>query len=89
MNTRACQILNPDEPGKNLVQSHGTLQRQNKRAVFFKRSSKTALTLAVFCDRQSLLHPKPRLLFCPEKPGPLGQVRVLRLSLEKRCKSLK
>ncbi len=31
MNTRACQILNPDEPEKNLVQSHGTLQRQGKR----------------------------------------------------------
>ena len=28
-------------------------------------------------------------LFNLEKPGPLDQVRVLRLSLEKRCKSLK
>jgi len=29
------------------------------------------------------------LLFYPEKPGPQGQVRVIRLCLEKCCKSLK
>jgi len=28
-------------------------------------------------------------LFYPEKPGPLGQVRVIRFCLEKCCKSLK
>jgi len=28
-------------------------------------------------------------LLCPEKPGSLGQVRVIRLCLEKCCKSLK
>jgi hypothetical protein len=29
------------------------------------------------------------VLFCPEKPGPLGQVRDRWLCLKKRCKSLK
>ncbi|OEU66916.1 MAG: hypothetical protein BBJ57_09520 [Desulfobacterales bacterium PC51MH44] len=30
-----------------------------------------------------------KILFSHKKPGPLGQVRVIRLCLKKRCKSLK
>ena len=43
---------------------------------------------ARFCFSTSVSLTTYRLFYL-EKPGPLGQVRVLRLSLEKRCKSLK
>ena len=46
--------------------------------------------LADITEKQQALRSQIRsVLLYPEKPGSLGQVRVLRLCLKKRCKSLK
>jgi len=44
---------------------------------------------ATGCNAMRVWGKRVKDLFCPEKPGPLGHVRVLWLCLKNRCKSLK